>query len=379
MPDQDTVRIATYNTSLFRPAAGGLLADLSTPDNAQARAIAEVIRRVDPDILLLNEFDYAPGSPSGVDLFRANYLEAGGNGGSPVHYPYAFTAPSNTGVPTGFDLDGDGAAAGPQDAFGYGVFEGQYGMALLSRYPFDAAGVRTFRKFRWQDMPGNLMPDGFYPEPARAVLRLSSKSHWDVPVSVPGHILHVLASHPCPPAFDGPEQRNIRRNHDEIRFWADYVSGGARADYQYDDAGRAGGLQPGERFVVLGDLNADPQDGMSWPGAASQLLRHPLIQDPLPASAGAVESARLQGGANVHHLGDPRLDTADFGRSTGNLRVDYMLPSRDLEVAAAGVFWPRDGEPGAELTGRFPFPTSDHRLVWVDLAQPTRNPAPLLG
>jgi endonuclease/exonuclease/phosphatase family metal-dependent hydrolase len=157
------------------------------------------------------------------------------------------------------------------------------------------------------------------------------------------------------------------------------VSGGARADYQYDDAGRAGGLQPGERFVVLGDLNADPQDGMSWPGAASQLLRHPLIQDLLPASAGAVESARLQGGANVHHLGDPRLDTADFGRSTGNLRVDYMLPSRDLEVAAAGVFWPRDGEPGAELTGRFPFPTSDHRLVWVDLAQPTRNPAPLLG
>jgi len=368
MPQRQTVRVATYNTSLFRPAPGGLLADLSTPDNAQARAVAEVIRRVDPDILLLNEFDYSPGSPSGVDLFRTNYLAAEGPGGPPVHYPCAFTAPANTGVPSGFDLDGDGAAAGPQDAFGYGAFEGQYGMALLSKYPVDAAGVRTFAKFRWQDMPGNLMPEGFCSGPVRAVLRLSSKSHWDVPVTVAGHILHVLASHPCPPAFDGPEQRNIRRNHDEIRLWADYVSGGARAGYLYDDAGRAGGLPPGERFVVLGDLNADPQDGRSWPGAAGQLLRHPLIQDPRPASAGAVESARLQGGANVYHLSDPRLDTADFGRRTGNLRVDYVLPSKDLAVAGAGVFWPRRGEPGAELAGRFPFPASDHRLVWVDLA-----------
>ncbi|MCG2624263.1 endonuclease/exonuclease/phosphatase family protein [Arthrobacter sp. I2-34] len=367
MPARGTVRIATYNTSLFRAAAGGLLEDLATPDNAQARSIAEVIRRVDPDILLLNEFDYSPGSPSGPDLFRANYLAAGQR---PVHYPYAYTAPSNTGVPTGFDLDGDGAAAGPQDAFGYGAFEGQYGMVLLSKYPLDTAGVRSFRQFHWQDMPGNLMPEGFYPEPARALLRLSSKSHWDVPVLLPGGPLQVLAGHPCPPAFDGPEQRNVRRNHDEIRLWADYVSGGARASYLYDDAGRTGGLRPGARFVILGDLNADPQDGRAWPGAAGQLLRHPLVQDPLPASAGAVESARLQAGANVHHLSDPRLDTADFGRSTGNLRVDYVLPSRDLAVAGAGVFWPRTGEPGAELTGPFPCATSDHRLVWVDLALP---------
>ncbi|MFD1214764.1 endonuclease/exonuclease/phosphatase family protein [Arthrobacter sp. GCM10027362] len=367
------MRIATYNTSLFRRAAGALLADLATPDNRQARNIAEVIQRIDPDILLLNEFDYvpdSPGSPSCVDLFRANYLEAGQHGQAPVRYPYAFTAPSNTGVPTGLDLDGDGAADGPRDAFGYGEFEGQYGMAVLSKYPVDAARARTFRYFRWQDMPGNLMPADFYPEPARAVLRLSSKSHWDLPVSVPGLMLHVLASHPCPPFFDGPERRNQRRNHDEIRLWADYVAGGARAGYLYDDAGGAGGLAAGERFVVMGDLNADPRDGRAWPGAVRQLLDHPLIQDPSPASAGAVEAARLQGGANVRHLGDPRLDTADFGRATGNLRVDYVLPSRNLAVAGAGVFWPRSGEPGAELTGGFPFPTSDHRLVWVDLALP---------
>lgn len=374
MPDRQgrAVRIATYNASLFRKAPGRLLADLSAPGDPQARTVAEVIRRVGPDILLLNEFDYLPPEPgrsSCVDLFRRNYLE---DGGGQAVYPYAYTAPSNTGVPTGLDLDGDGVAAGPQDAFGYGDFEGQYGMALLSRYPLDTAGARTFRHFRWRDMPAHLMPVGFYPEQALPVLRLSSKSHWDVPVHVGGRTLHVLASHPAPPSFDGPEQRNRRRNHDEIRLWADYVAGGGRAGYLYDDAGRTGGLEPGEHFVILGDLNADPRDGASWPGAAAQLLGHPLVQDPQPASAGAVESARLQGGANVHHLGDPRLDTAEFPArpGPGNLRVDYVLPSRTLQVTDAGVFWPRTGEPGAELTGRFPFPASDHRPVWADVELP---------
>ena len=85
-------------------------------------------------------------------------------------------------------------------------------------------------------MPGALLPDDpSTPEPADwyspdelDVFRLSSKSHWDVPVRLPdGRILHLLASHPTPPVFDGSEDRNGRRNHDEIRFWADYVTPGA--------------------------------------------------------------------------------------------------------------------------------------------------------
>ncbi|MGO3815510.1 MAG: endonuclease/exonuclease/phosphatase family protein, partial [Cellulosimicrobium funkei] len=52
----------------------------------------------------------------------------------------------------------------------------------------------------------------------------------------------------------------------------------------------------------------------------------------------------------------------------GNLRADYVLPSRDLRVRDAGVFWPVQADPLSRLTGVFPFPSSDHRLVWVDLA-----------
>lgn len=107
----ETVRVATYNLSLNRNFAGQLVTDLSTPANAQARTVAEIIQRTDPDIVLLNEFDYVEGGVA-VDLFRDNYLEVSQNGADPVEYPYAFIAPVNTGVPSGFDLNNNGVVGG---------------------------------------------------------------------------------------------------------------------------------------------------------------------------------------------------------------------------------------------------------------------------
>lgn len=285
-----------------------------------------------------------------------------------------FQAPSNTGIPSGFDLDNDGVASGPGDAFGFGFFEGQFGMLLLSRYPILQNKVRTFQNFLWADMPGALPPDDpdspatadWYTSMELDVFRLSSKSHWDVPIRIGGKIVHALVSHPTPPVFDGPEDRNGTRNHDEIRFWADYVTPGA-AQYIYDDSGRFGGV-PGHPFVIMGDQNADPFDGDSTAEAANLLLDHPRISDPMPKSAGPVEQGAMQGGLNNDHVGDPALDTADSSDTApGNLRVHYVLPSRRLPVLDAGVFWPTSDDPLFALVGVFPFPSSDHRLVWVDL------------
>ncbi|MFF5988730.1 endonuclease/exonuclease/phosphatase family protein [Prauserella flavalba] len=367
-----SVEFATFNASLNRGAEGALLADLSTPDNAQAREVAEVIQRSRPDVLLVNEFDYVPGNAA-ADAFRDNYLETGQNGARPIDYPYAYTAPVNTGVPTGFDLDRSGSVGGGNDAHGFGVFEGQYGMLVLSKYPIDTAKVRTFQHFRWQDMPGALLPDDpatpesadWYSPEALEVLRLSSKSHWDVPVRVGTRTVHFLVAHPTPPTFDGPEDRNGTRNHDEIRFWADYVTPGKGA-YIYDDTGRRGGLRAGERFVIAGDYNADPFDGDSVASAARRLLDAPRVQDTKPASLGAVVAAEQQGGANAEHKGGPWLDTADFNDETpGNLRVDYVLPSRGLLPLRDGVFWPVPGTDLARLND-----ASDHHLVHVEVAVP---------
>lgn len=377
-PFQDeTLRVATFNLSLNRNAEGQLVADLSTGENAQARTVAEIIQRANPDVILLNEFDYVEGGIA-VDLFRDNYLQVSQNGAGAVEYPYAFVAPSNTGVPSGFDLNNNGTIGGGDDAFGFGLFPGQFGMVVLSKHPIVTDDVRTFQEFLWKDMPGALLPDDpatdapadWYSPEELAVFRLSSKSHWDVPVQVGDQTVHVLASHPTPPTFDGTEDRNGLRNHDEIRFWADYVTAGA-GRYIYDDEGGRGGLSPAESFVILGDQNADPLDGDSVDAAIGQLLDHRLIQDPLPTSEGAVEAAALQGGANATHLGDPSYDTADFADTApGNLRADYVLPSRQLGIADARVFWPVLADPLSALTGVFPFPSSDHRLVWVDVQVP---------
>jgi hypothetical protein len=375
--DRDTVRFSTFNASLNRNFLGQLRADLSTPGNAQAATVAEIIQRVRPEVLLINEFDF---DPTAADLFRTNYLELSQNGAEPIRYDHLFIAPSNTGIPSGFDLNNNGVIGGPDDAFGFGFFPGQFGMLVLSQHPIDTAGVRTFQHFLWKDMPGAMLPDDpatpapadWYSPEELDVFRLSSKSHWDVPVLVGGKTVHFLVSHPTPPVFDGPEDRNGTRNFDEIRFWADYITPGMTSRYIYDDDGQSGGLAPGASFVIAGDQNSDPLDGDSIPGAIQQLIEHPRVNTKVtPDSEGAVEQSALQGGANLTHLSDPRFDTADFSDTApGNLRADYVLPSKNLRIDDAAVFWPLSSDPLFRLVGTFPFPSSDHRLVWVDVRVP---------
>jgi 3-phytase len=380
-----TLRFATFNASLNRNFEGELAQVLSTGTDPQVRNVAEIIQRVRPDVLLINELDFVAGGEA-LRLFQENYLSVSQNGARPIEFDHRFVAPSNTGIPSGKDLDNNGQVVTTpgsglygNDSFGFGEYPGRFGMGVLSRRPIDRKGIRTFQLFRWKDMPGNLIPTPFYSPDEVAVLRLSSKSHWDLPIRVPGGgRVHFLVSHPTPPVFDGPEDRNGRRNHDEIRFWADYISP-ARSSYIYDDEGRRGGLAPGERFVIAGDQNADPFDGDSTQGAVQQLLDHPGINTSSPpTSLGGPQQAALQGGANATHRGDPAFDTADFADTTpGNLRADYVLPDRDTRIESSFVFWPRNDDPLFRLVGLFDpallpngngFPSSDHRLVAVDVA-----------
>ena len=359
------LRVATYNVSFYREEAGQLARDVAAWTDPQLEAVANVIRAVDPDILVLNEFDYEADAEA-LDAFAER-----------LGYPYRLGLPSNTGEPSGRDLDKDGRGDHPpgsreyaSDAFGYGTHPGQYGIAVMSRMPLDEAGVRTWRKLLWADVPENLLPADYYDQGDRTVLRLSSKTHAVVPVGTPGGPLHLVVAHPTPPGFDGPEDRNGRRNRDEVRLLADIVDP-ARGAYLVDDRGGEGGLPPGARFVIAGDLNADPADGDANE-AIRALLASPLVQDPLPASAGGPAADRAQGEANADHTGDPAHDTADFSDGqVGNLRADYVLPSANLDVVDAGVFWPAPGEAGYEHVGPgYPVVSSDHRLVWVDLALP---------
>ncbi|MEM8915084.1 MAG: endonuclease/exonuclease/phosphatase family protein [Pseudomonadota bacterium] len=352
---ENSVRIATFNASLSRQEAGRLLKDLQSGTDQQIANVVATIQAVQPDILLINEFDFDP-TGQAYTIFADKLSTSGGSPAWPMGLVHA--GPSNTGVPSGRDLDGDGEMGGPADAIGFGFFEGQYAMALFSRHSTASDHLaRTFQRFLWRDLPAPGLPDkepgsgagDFYDGDALAVLRLSSKSHWDIPVALPdGRVVHILASHPTPPVFDGPEDRNGRRNAAEIRFWSGYVQGGPGTSVLTDDAGTSGGLPLGASFAILGDLNNDPEKGDGDRSAMTGLISLSEVQDPAPASK--------VGGT----------DTADF--RNGPLRVDYVLPSADLTVVGSGVFWPEEGDPHFELIGEDGQATSDHRLVWVDIA-----------
>ena len=385
-----TVRIATFNVSLYGGRAGEVLKRLSTTTDPRASCLAEIIQRVRPDLLLLNEVDFdATGRL--LDLFQRHYLSHGQNvsrspegPAEPIDFPYRFQGEVNTGRHSDFDLDRNGRIDNQPgsrdyggDCWGFGRYPGQYGMGLLSRFPIDEDQVRTFRKFLWKAMPGALLPDDegttapqdWYSAKALEHFPLSSKSHWDVPVRIDGKFLHLLASHPTPPVFDGTEDRNGRRNHDEIRFWVDYIGPASRSAYIQDDRGKRGGLGENCSFVILGDLNGDPRDGQSQQGIGRLLASPRILAVPAPQSEGAAEQAVLQGDANCGQRGNPHYDTLDATDrpGPGNLRLDYVLPSAHLRIVRSGVYWPRSDEPTFRLVGTRPFPGSDHRLVWADL------------
>ncbi|MCA9309733.1 MAG: endonuclease/exonuclease/phosphatase family protein [Phycisphaerales bacterium] len=359
----ESVRVMTFN---LEDVSGAQL-EPGAQDSRVDRLVS-IMQRIEPDILFVNELAYDFEAPRGENASRlASRLMKPQAPGLPSLRMVAFSAPPNTGVHSGHDLDNNGTVATEPgsrsyggDCLGYGEYPGQYGMALLVSADLEirSESVRTFRDLKWKDMPGALLPTqpyddtaGWYSPEELAVLPLSSKSHWDIPVLLPdGRTLHVLCSHPTPPVFDGPEDRNGRRNHDEIRFWAEYING---ADWIVDDAGQRGGLAPDALFVIVGDLNADPDAGDSLDNPiGSLLLKNSSIRagDP-PLSRIAVDGLSSRA-------------TSRF-----RLRVDYVLPSRGLEIVRQGVWRGVADSPGAEIEppAALPdFPT-DHFPVWVDI------------
>ncbi len=372
VPEQkDSIRFATYNSSLYSEEAGGLIKRLKEND-AAAKKIAAVIQHQRPDILLINEFDYdADGVAAGI--FQNNFLAVPQGGENAISYPYFFIAPVNTGVQSGMDLDSNGKIGGEgrdrgNDAFGYGLHPGQYGMLVLSKFPIDKKNIRTFQNLLWKDLPNPIQPfnastgQAWYKPEVWSRLRLSSKSHWDVPIETPNGDVHFLVSHPTPPVFDGPEDRNGARNHDEIKLWTEYLSNKNTA-WLCDDNNVCGGLNQDARFVIAGDLNADPVDGDGVPGTMRQLLDHPrVLQHSPPSSEGAVIAAQKTGEANLTHKGNHAHDTGDFGPKVGNMRLDYVLPSANMRIKSSGVFWLKPDDIGYSWMD-----ASDHHMVWVDV------------
>lgn len=258
-----------------------------------------------PDVLLLTDIDYDAGLVT-LSKLRDVLQETG------LAYPHLLSARPNTGIPTDLDIDGDGRRGGPRDAQGFGWFSGQGGMAVLSRFPVDLLADHS--KLLWKDTPDSAIAED---DPAYAIQRLSSSAFWAVRVTAPDGTLTLLTLGATPPVFDGPEDRNGRRNRDEVLLWAHVLNG----DH---------GPVPEGAVAVIGNLNLDPERGNGLHGAAKTLLAHPRLQDPMPG-----------------------VQTVSWD-STGPMRVSYVLPDRSVTVGDHGVT-----APSPDL--------GPHGLVWVDL------------
>ena len=302
---------------MSRKGPGLLLRDISAGKDPQVTAVIDTILAARPDVIALQGIDYDLGN-----LTLHALAEALGARGHAM--PHVFAAPPNAGRATTLDLDGDGKTGGPGDAQGWGRFFGQGAMAILSRYPVETADVQDHGALLWRDLPGALLPqrDGepFPGSAAQAEQRLFSHGAWVVPIDHPdlGRV-HLLTWHGTPPVFDGPEDRNGRRNHDETAFWLHYLDGRF-------------GTPPADRFVLLGDANLDPTRGEGRGAVMARLLAHPALSDP---------------------LGDQPTVAWD---QTGPMRVDYVLPSADWKIRGAGIL-PLNPE------------ASRHALVWIDLGR----------
>jgi hypothetical protein len=306
---------------LSRKGPGILLRDIARGKDDQIAAVQDVIRAKSPDILVIQGFDYDL-TGAALSAFAAS-----------LNYPHHFALLPNTGMATGLDMDGNGRLGEARDAQGYGTFSGADGMAILSRYPVITDQVQDFSALLWQDFPNALLPqiDGapFPSAEAQAAQRLSTTGHWIVPVDAPGGVIDVMAFHASPPVFDGPEDRNGKRNHDELMLWVQVLDGQL-------------GTLNGD-FVIAGDANLDPVDGEGIKRAIRTLLDHPRLQDPTPNNP----------------------DTVDWTDPVpGDLRVDYVLPGADLKITDSGVYWPSGGDALETVKT-----ASRHRLVWVDITR----------
>ncbi|WP_223274861.1 endonuclease/exonuclease/phosphatase family protein [Tateyamaria sp. syn59] len=329
MAQAETIRIATYNTELQRDGPGLFLRDLARGEDDQIAAILAVIAHADADVLALQSIDY---DLTGEALSR--FAKAAG-------YPHHFALRPNTGLPTGLDMDGDGRLGGPRDAQGYGRFSGQGGMAILSRFPFDPSGVQDLSALLWTDLPDALLPQlngaPFPSADAQAAQRLSTTGHWIVPIQTTNGPFQLMTFHASPPVFDGPEDRNGKRNHDEIRLWQHVLDGTV-------------GTAPTGPFIIAGDANLDPADGSGLKRAIRNLLADRRLTDLSPRG----------------HAGTDTVDWTD--PVPGDLRVSYILPSTHWRVVDSGVMWPAPDDPFTETVTA----ASRHRLVWADL---TLDPA----
>lgn len=358
----EKVRIAQFNLREMTTYK------LMTQTDVQANAAAEIIARFSPDILSINELQFdiqgipsasSPGAPSNTSWggFNVPGAENPKRLGDRVHaaggpsYENLFQSVGNS----GFYWQGSTLGLDWYILRGWGEFPGRFNTAILSRFPILVDQVRVIADFAWEDLPDNKIalmktetgidvPPGF---------PLFEKALNIVPVQLGDVVLHLVLLHPVAPAFD---PINTYRNYDELHALRLFLDG------------QLPGVEPlpaDAKFVIIGDLNADPEEGDSIGGAIQQILSHPDVTNVFPAGSGT----KGKGGKYNSYLSGCGRDDGSTVTDPGakyQMQLDYVLPSKNLgEPLDSLLFWPNHTTDPEDFELRCQ--ASDHSFLYVDL------------
>lgn len=248
LDDDDLLRVATLRADFEGDSVADVYAELQNGDHPVAEDAAALVQDARPEVLVLTGIPFDE-TDRLVETLNSHYLGIAQDGEEPLAYPYMYSAPSNSGIDSGADLDGDGLIGSSGDLLGRGDYPGRYGLLVLSMVPIDDDGVRTFRDFLWDDVPDNVVPES-YSDVERSVLPLFSAALWDLPLEVDGETVHLIAGARTSFSFSEADPARLR---DQRQMVTDYVSPDAEdSAYIYDDEAEYGGVE-GAEWIVAGD------------------------------------------------------------------------------------------------------------------------------
>lgn len=357
------VRIAQFN---LREMSTAKLLDGA---DEQAGAAAQVIAKFAPEIISINELQFdiegipSLGSPGAPSSTQPGTFDGGAQNAKRLAERVAALNPAAAFSFTVLTVGNSGFKwAGPtlgNPSFvlrGWGDWPGRFNSAILTKFPIAYDKIRVINEFAWDALPDNSI-DKMKTEIGTSVpagFPLFEKGILVVPVEIaPGQLLHMVMHHPVAPAF---EAINPYRHFDELHGLKLFLDG------------TLPGVEPlpvGARFVVIGDLNADPEDGDSLDGGIEPILGHPALNVFFPAGSG---TKGTNGKYNTYLSGCGKDDgtTVDDPTTKFQMQLDYILPSKTFGAAQVGeIFFPDFQSQKADFL--LACQASDHRFLYVDV------------
>ena len=330
--------------------------------------------------------------PEAVDLFRDNYLEVSQNGAPPIDYPYAYIAPSNTGVPSGFDLNNNGSVGAPgtrpaattRSASGSSRASTAWSSTRstpstpTASAPSSTSCGRTCRaRCCRTTRPPRSPPTGTPPRSWRSSALLQvALGRADRRDRLQDRALPGLAPDAAGLRRARGPQRHAQPRRDPVLGRLRLARSRRTSSYIYDDAGRDGGLPPGPSVRDRRRPELRPARrrlGRRVRPSSSSTTRGSTTPRPRSPPA-ASEAAAVQGAANADppvatRASTPPTSTTGCAAARATCAPTTSCPRAASRSSVGHLLADRGPDPLLLPDRRiFPFvPTSDHRQVWVDL------------